>query len=111
MEATLNQMTASDLQILIQRSVSESLQQIKADIRQPIPDKIDVYEVSRMTGLRRSVIYVKTSRKQIPHAKFGKRLVFSRHEIERWMESRTVRPVSADEKMSKHLSGLARNRK
>ena len=42
--------------------------------------------------LKRSTIYVFTTRKQIPFTKCGKRIMFSRRDILQWIEDRTTRP-------------------
>lgn len=110
METTFIQMNANDLQNLIQQSVAVTLEQFRDQLQTPLPDKIDIHEVAAMTGLRKSVIYSKTCHREIPYAKFGKRLVFSRKAIELWMQARMVQPVRRD-KMVKHLSDVANGRK
>ena len=40
----------------------------------------------------RSSIYNLVFRGQIPHRKIGRRTIFSRKELQAWVESRTVRP-------------------
>ena len=43
----------------------------------------------------KSALYNLTFRGQIPHRKIGRRTVFSRRELQSWIESRTVRPSDA----------------
>ena len=76
-------------------------------------DDIDIEEVSEMTGLAHHTIYKKTSsksKKQIPHAKFGKRLKFSRREIQAWMEANTITPTNYEHKMIDQLAKSARKK-
>jgi len=84
----------------------------------PIPkeeprDDIAIDEVSNITGLAHHTIYKRTSsksKKQIPHAKFGKRLIFSRREILAWMEANTITPTNYEYQMIDQLAKSARKK-
>ena len=76
-------------------------------------DAMNIEEVSRMTGLAPHTIYKRTSgksKKQIPHAKFGKRLVFSRREILAWIEANTITPPNYEHLMIDTLAESARKK-
>jgi excisionase family DNA binding protein len=52
-------------------------------------DRIGIEEVKEITRLSYSQLYKLTAKNEIPHRKFGKRLVFSRTAIKDWMEKQT----------------------
>jgi len=54
------------------------------------PDRCALEDALEITGLSKSKIYKLTSSKDIPHKRFGSRLIFSRKELEEWVESQTV---------------------
>lgn len=47
-----------------------------------------------LTGLSRSSLYKKTSRKEVPHYRQGKLLYFDRAELEGWMRENKVATLS-----------------
>lgn len=54
-------------------------------------DYLDVNQVSKMLKLSESHIYTLTSQQRIPHIKLlGKKLLFSKKEIENWLKSKSV---------------------
>ena len=58
----------------------------------------------------RSSIYNLVFRGQIPHRKIGRRTIFSRKELQVWVESRTVRPDDAKKEAIRRIADSA-NRK
>lgn len=78
--------------------------------KEPPQDRIDLPKAVELIGLKRSSIYKLTMTGAIPHEKYGKQLVFSRKELEAWMEDRTVRKQSPEEVATQHLSKVARRR-
>lgn len=58
----------------------------------------------------RSSIYNLVFRGQIPHRKIGRRTIFSRKELQAWVESRTVRPDDAKKEAIRRIADSA-NRK
>ena len=70
-------------------------------------ERINIQNVEHLTGLSRSMLYKLSAKNEIPHRKFGKRLVFIRSEIESWMESQTTPKLNRDQKAAKHLAELA----
>ena len=81
-----------------------------AKVSEPIQDRIDLNDACQLTGSSKSQLYKLTMLNEIPHQKFGKRLIFSRKELTAWMESRTVTPVNPDHIMTDRLQRSA-NRK
>ena len=57
----------------------------------------------------RSTIYNLTFRGLIPHRKIGRRTVFSRRELQTWVESRTHHPEDAKEAAIKRIGASAAN--
>lgn len=90
------QLSKEELRQTLSEIVSETLSQhIKTTAlsREKLPDKImDVDEVSEITGLKKSVIYKMTHKRELPFKKYGKRLVFSRRELQNWVDAKTTIP-------------------
>lgn len=54
-------------------------------------DYLTVEELSDMIKLSKSHIYTLTSNKKIPHIKLlGKKVLFDKNQIQKWLESKTV---------------------
>ena len=53
-------------------------------------DRCSIEGAQEVTGMSLSKIYKLTSTNQIPHRKFGQKLIFSRKALKTWMESKTV---------------------
>lgn len=73
-------------------------------------ERINIQNVEHLTGLSRSMLYKLSAKNEIPHRKFGKRLVFIQSEIESWMESQTTPKLNRDQKAAKHLAELVQKR-
>ncbi len=96
----------------LEQLIAESLQRV-IDSQTVTPqkepsDEMTLQEVIELTGLRRPTIYKKTHEGKIPCYHRGKRLLFSRKEIIRWLESQTVRRVSPSARMQALLADNAR---
>jgi excisionase family DNA binding protein len=57
-------------------------------------DIISIDECSKLTGLSKSTIYKHTSERLIPHYKTGKRLVFKRQDILKWLTTNRRKTLS-----------------
>jgi predicted DNA-binding transcriptional regulator AlpA len=79
-------------------------------INDSLLDRIGLNEAMEITGLKQSAIYKKTMQGDIPNKKFGKKLIFSRRELEIWMDQNTVRKRTPEEIASKQLAKIARKR-
>jgi excisionase family DNA binding protein len=106
---TILQMNQDDLRIEIRNCIRESIEEMR-NIPQPAPppDRISFDEACEIAGLSRSLMYKKSMDGSIPKLKYGNRLVFSRKEIESWMELRTIRTQSLEETATKQLQKVAR---
>jgi excisionase family DNA binding protein len=105
---TLVQLNYNELQSALKDCIKEVMKEFK-ELPSPAepPDRISLEEAEVLTGLKKSVIYKLTSTNGIPHARFGKRLIFSRKELLAWIESRTVKPIAPTNVMSAHLAKVA----
>ena len=105
------QLDYDELQAAIKRCMKEAVNEIRFLSTKPeLPDRITLKEAIEITGLRRSAIYKKTMDGTIPHEKFGKRLIFNRHELEAWMKDRTIKKQSPEEIATEHLAKVARRK-
>lgn len=77
---------------------------------EPKDDRIGIEEVKEITKLSYSQLYKLTAKNEIPHRKFGKRLVFSRTAIKDWMEKQTTGKITQKEKAAQRLAVLAKKR-
>jgi excisionase family DNA binding protein len=75
---------------------------------EPLQDRISLHEACLITGSSKSQIYKLTMLNEIPHQKFGKRLVFSRKSLTDWMEKRTISTPTAGDVMDKRLAKSAK---
>lgn len=78
--------------------------------QEPENERINIQNVEQLTGLSRSMLYKLSAKNEIPHRKFGKRLVFIRSEIESWMESQTTPKLTRDQKAATRLANLVAKR-
>lgn len=89
---TIYQIDKKDLQEVLSQIVLSTLADIPKAKEEPRPDRITIDEAAELTGLKIPQIYKLTHRREIPFKKFGKRLVFSRREIQQWIDYRTQVP-------------------
>ncbi|WP_018479361.1 helix-turn-helix domain-containing protein [Pontibacter roseus] len=62
----------------------------------PKPDRCSFDEALEITGLSKSKLYKLTASKEVPHKRYGNRLIFSRKELANWVEEQTVEKSSND---------------
>ncbi|MBN1187332.1 MAG: helix-turn-helix domain-containing protein [Bacteroidales bacterium] len=105
---TIVQLDINDLKPLIKDCFRESLEEIKqTTTEEDKPDKCSISEASEITGLKKSAIYQMTFKGTIPFKKFGRKLVFSREELQNWLDSKTIRKISINEIVTKQLQDEA----
>ena len=59
----------------------------------PLKEFLSIGEVSEYLGIKKSSLYVKVERKEIPYYKIGHLLRFKRSDIDSWMEKLKSEPV------------------
>lgn len=64
---------------------------------------LTVSKVSELTGYAVSYIYKLTMDKKIPYSKFGKRLIFKKDLIDKWIEDNTIDSSTLDEFVTSNL--------
>jgi excisionase family DNA binding protein len=102
------QFNYDDLQAVIKNCFLETINEIKSLPAQPVKsDRCTLPEAVELTGLKKSALYKMTMGGSIPYEKFGKRLVFSRKELEAWIKDRTVRKHSPEEMATQQLAKVA----
>ena len=78
-----------DLQEIVGSIISKALSEFKksqSTTTTPQSDIVFIDEASTITGLKKSTIYLKSSKKEIPHLKKGRKLYFKRSELINWIE-------------------------
>ena len=98
----LSPVSITELVDLIASEVEARIRKVEPQVS--LPDRLGITQAIDLIGLKRSAIYKLTMKGAIPHEKYGKRLVFSRKELEAWMEERTVRKQSHEEIASQQLA-------
>lgn len=103
------QLNQEDLRAEIKNCLRESIEELRS-IPTPelLPDRISINEACIHTGSSKSQIYKLTMLDEIPHQKFGKRLVFSRKALTEWMEEKTVSPSTPSDVMNDRLAESAK---
>jgi excisionase family DNA binding protein len=79
----IERLTVADLKVIIAEAMQESLKQ-----RQSEDEFLNVIEASEYLKIPVTTIYDYTSNKKIPFHKKGKKLHFSKHELNAWMKSK-----------------------
>jgi excisionase family DNA binding protein len=65
---------------------------------------LTIDEVSEYLGIKKSSLYSKVERKEIPHYRLGSLLRFKKCDIDSWMEKSKVEPLD----FRKHTRGILR---
>jgi len=74
-------------------------------------DRLNVDQACQLLNRTRSWLFKKTMLKEIPYSKFGSRLVFSRKDLQAWMEQRTVPVLNPADVMSDRLAASAKRKR
>lgn len=105
------QLDFNDLQTAIKSCLQESIEELKnLSTKEEKTDRCTLLDAIEITGLKSSALYKLTMSGVIPHEKFGKRLVFSRKELDEWMKKRTIRKQSPEEIAIQHLAKVAKRK-
>jgi excisionase family DNA binding protein len=94
------------LELIEQKTQSKEPEQRE----EPKDNRTGIEEIKEITGLSLSQLYKLSAKNEIPHRKFGKRLVFKRSEVLDWMEQQTVGKVTRQQKAARRLASLAAKR-
>lgn len=99
----LTSLKISELEQIITASIQKCLSSTPQITPSEPSDRISIDEVCNLTGYTKPTIYKLSFTGSIPCEKFGKRLIFSRHELAQWMQDRTIRKQSPIEAATAHL--------
>lgn len=81
-------MSVEEFKALLKQAIKEV---IKDSHDEPIDDEVmDIHEAARFLRFKVSTVHDKTFKREIPHFKTGKILLFKRSELRAWVESRRV---------------------
>jgi len=105
------QLSREDLRTEIRQCIRESIAEIRANPDLELPDRVTLDEACEITGFSKSQIYKMSMLHQIPAAHFGKRLIFSRNELLKWIDKRTISICSIDAVISEYLAKSAKKRR
>lgn len=90
MDNALISALAEALKPTIREAIRENLREFAKDLslfREDKPDLICIDEAADLVGLSKQTLYTRTSQGTIPHHKRGKRLYFSRIELDKWIKN------------------------
>lgn len=73
------------IKFIEQQTEKNSVKQIEATEINSQKRYLTLDELAELLSIPRNTIYAKTSRREIPFLKVGRRLMFDRHEIEKWL--------------------------
>lgn len=82
----------------------------KPEYRPPLQDEIGIDEAAQVTGRKKSTIYRDSMNGVIPCGRRGKRLIFSRKDLQEWMRCNTVTKTVRSSKVLSNLSESALNK-
>lgn len=100
-------LSQTEFQRIITDAVSKVLLDFKPQVKAELPDFLTIEEAVELTGLRRGTIYKHSHEGTIPAMRRGKKLIFSRTELQAWIDDQTVRKVSPAERADVHLMAEA----
>lgn len=72
-------------------------------------DFLTIDELSKYWGIKRSTLYQKVERREIPFYRFGRLIRFKRADIEMWTEGFRNEPVDSDHEAKRFIRGIDRD--
>jgi excisionase family DNA binding protein len=75
----------------------------RPEYRPPLQDEIGIDEATELTGYTRATLYRMSMNGTVPVSKRGKRLQFSRKDLQEWMRINTVRKVGISQRVKNCL--------
>ena len=82
-----------------------------APVPAPEPDEISIDGAERITGLKKSTLYKASFEGTIPVKKRGRRLIFSRKDLQSWLNSNTIEKRSPESEAAEQLAREVFNRR
>ena len=81
----LTNLNEEEFKIFLKQAISEIIGEGLTQVKNIIPDILDVKQAAEFLRLKITTLYEKTSEKTIPHFKKGKKLYFKRDELQAWV--------------------------
>jgi excisionase family DNA binding protein len=98
-----------ELKALIKECLEEVFEPFLKDLK-PERDLVDLNEITRYLNLSKSHIYKLSSKNEIPYRKFGKRLFFSKKELDEWILSSSSHHRTTEDMANEYLLKNKRKR-
>jgi excisionase family DNA binding protein len=99
-KVVLTQISIEEFREIIREEIHCAFKQLDFGSSTEAFDEIlDVNKACQFLGVSKSTIYKKTSEREIPHSKVGKRLYFKRSELIEWISEgrqKTTRDIEMD---------------
>jgi excisionase family DNA binding protein len=67
---------------------------------------LNIEELSEYLGIKKSTLYAKVAKRQVPFYKIDRLIRFKKIEIDRWVESLRQEPIGTNKKAREILKGL-----
>ena len=81
----LTNLNEEEFKVFLKQAISEIFGEGLTQVKNIIPDILDVKQAAEFLRLKITTLYEKTSEKTIPHFKKGKKLYFKRDELQEWV--------------------------
>ena len=81
----LTNLSEEEFKDFLKNAISEIMLGLSTQVKQNLPDILDIKQASEYLKLKVNTIYEKTSQKLIPHFKKGHKLFFVREELLKWV--------------------------
>ncbi len=81
----LTNLNEEEFKVFLKQAISEIIGEGLTQVKNIIPDILDVKQAAEFLRLKIATLYEKTSEKTIPHFKKGKKLYFKRDELQDWV--------------------------
>lgn len=99
-----------ELKALLKECLEEVFEPFLKDLK-PQRDLVDLNEISEYLKLSKSQLYKLTSRSEIPYRKFGKRLFFSKKELDEWILNSSTHHRTMEDRVNEHMIFLDKKRR
>ena len=91
-----------EFKALIKECLEEVFEPLLKNLK-PERDLVDLTEITKYLNLSKSHIYKLSSNGEIPYRKFGKRLYFSKKEIDEWILKSSVHRRTTEDLANEYL--------
>ena len=99
-----------EFKALIKECLEEVFEPFLKDLK-PQRDLVDLNEISEYLKLSKSQLYKLISRREIPYRKFGKRLFFSKNELDEWILNSSTHHRTMEDRVNEHMLFLDKKRR